>query len=300
MSSDSELLAPVTETPPVAADAAPPIVERPVETPAPTDDEPDVIEIPTGEKLVQLSALQASREKTKQVRAELEAAKTELGKSAERDARIQALEQQLQQVAPKAQAYDAAVEAQSRLPQQPQAPTPQQTAKLEKIAKSLDFYKSDGTLDTGRAAEHLELVREEAADIARQQIAPYEQRTTSDQSSLMLQRAMITKTPEGAQPDPDVLRNVWSRLDPALTATPQGAAQAWAVALGHSVATGKLPKAKEAVPDPLVIEKAGGKDTPGEVSLRDSDKRVARDMGITDKEYAAELAKMPAGWGKGQ
>jgi len=71
MSGDSDLLAPIPETPPVAADAAPPVTP-PVEAKA--DDEPEVLEIPTGEKLVPLSALETAREKAKGLRAELETA----------------------------------------------------------------------------------------------------------------------------------------------------------------------------------------------------------------------------------
>lgn len=294
MSGDSELLTPTPEEPPPVKDAAPPI------TPPAEEPEPDVIEIPTGEKLVPLSALEGAREKAKAIREERDALKAEAGKTAEKDAKIQQLEQQLQALAPKAQAYDAAVEAQSRQPQPPAAPTPEQTAKLERVAKSLDFYKTDGTLDLKRAQDHLELVREEAAAIAHEQVAPFQQQTIADKASFNLQRALITKTPDGVAPDPEVLKTVWARLDPTLTATPAGAAQAWAVALGHSAAIGKLPaKTKEQIPPPLDTERAGGRDV-APVELRESDRRIARDLGMTDKEYAAELAKMPQGWGKGQ
>jgi hypothetical protein len=297
MSGDADLLAPVTEQPPPVADAAPPVAP-PVE--AKTDDEPEVIEIPTGEKLVQLSALTSAREKTKTVRAELEAAKAEIGKSAEKDTRIAALEQQLQQLTPMAQAYQAALQAQQLQPQKPAEPTPEQNAKLQRVAQQLDFYKSDGTLDLTRAQSHLDLLREEAAEIARQQVEPFQAQTTSDKSSFNLQRALITRTPTGAQPDPEVLRQVWQRLDPKITSTPEGAAQAFSVALGHSLLLGKTTsKAAEVIPDPLVTERAGGKDAPPETALRESDRRIARDLGLTDKEYAAELGKMPQGWGKG-
>jgi hypothetical protein len=47
------------------------------------------------------------------------------------------------------------------------------------------------------------------------------------------------------------------------------------------------------LPDPLLTERAGGRDLPGGITLTDGDRRVARDMGMTDKEYAAEAAKMP-------
>jgi hypothetical protein len=33
--------------------------------------------------------------------------------------------------------------------------------------------------------------------------------------------------------------------------------------------------------------------------LSETDRRAARDMGLTDKQYAEQLKEMPAGWGKG-
>lgn len=294
MSGDSELLAPATQdTPPPAQDAAPPVVEPKA------DDEPDVLEIPTGEKLVPLSALETAREKAKTLRSELETVKAEAGKSAEKDQRIAELQQQLQQIMPLAQAYHAAVQAQQQQPPTPAEPTPEETAELKEIAQELDFYKSDGSLDLDRAQRHQTRILKAAEKIAKQQVQPYEQQTTAQQSDFMLQRALITKAPTGAQPDPEVLREVWARLDPKLTATPQGAAHAFTQALGISITLGKVatPKAQEVIPDPLHTERAGGKTT-SEVTLSESDRRVARDLGLTDKEMLAELGKMPAGWGR--
>jgi hypothetical protein len=57
-------------------------------------------------------------------------------------------------------------------------------------------------------------------------------------------------------------------------------------------------KAREVIPPPLESEKAGGKDVEP-VTLRDSDRRTARELGLTDKQYAERLAEMPRGWGKG-
>lgn len=293
MSGEPELIAPTPQEPAPVKDAAPPVV------PPAEPDEPEVLEIPTGEKLVPLSALESAREKTKTVRAELEAVKAEAGKSAEQAAKIQQLEQQLQQLAPMAQAYQAALAAQQQQPPKPQEPTPEQTAELKEIAQELDFYKGDGSLDLDRAKRHQDRLMKMAADIARQQVAPFEQQTTVDKSVFMLQRALVTKTKDGTQPDPAVLREVWSRLDPKLTSTPEGAAQAYSVALGHSLLLGKSgAKAAEPIPEPLHTEKAGGKDV-APVTLSDRDRSLARDLGLTDKQYQEQLAEMPAGWGKG-
>lgn len=299
MSGEPDLLTPAPQEPAPVADAAPPVIE--VVKPPEEDGEPDGIEAPDGEKYVKLSAVTTARAKAQALRAELETAKAEAGKSAEKDARIAELTQQLQQVTPYARAYQAAVEAQSRQPQKPAEPTPEQSAKLQEVARNLDFYNTDGSLNLSRAQAHLDLVREEARAIAQAQVQPYEEMTTAQQSGFMLQRALITTAPDGTQPDPAVLQEVWNRLDRRLTASAAGAAQAFSVALGHSALLGKL-KGKAApaapVPEPLETERAGGKDvTP--VALRDSDRKLARDMGLTDKQYAETLAEMPAGWGKG-
>jgi hypothetical protein len=304
MSGDFTYTATTPETDGVK-DAAPPLAATPEQAATPpvetkTDDEPEVLEIPTGEKLVPLSALETAREKAKSLRSELETTKAEMAKGAEKDAKIAELTSQLQQVMPLAQAYQAAVQAQQQQPPKPAEPTAEQTAELKEIAQELDFYKGDGTLDLDRAKRHQDRLFKMASQIAQQQVAPFQQQTIADKSGFMLQRALITKTPDGAQPDPEVLQQVWARLDPRLTATPEGAAQAFSVALGHSTLLGKVKGGKatqEVIPDPLPTEKAGGKDvTP--VSLSDSDRRMARDLGMTDKEYSAELAKMPTGWGK--
>lgn len=298
MSGDSELLAPTTQeqTPP-AQDAAPPVVP-------PAEEEPEVLEIPTGEKLVPLSALTGAREALKAAKAERDALKADASKSAEKDARIAELTQAIQQLQPKAQAYDAAVDAQSRQPQKPAEQTPEEKAELEEIARDLDFYKGDGSLDLDRAQRFQAREQKRAERIAAATVAPFEQMNTAQQSNYMLQRALLTKAPDGSQPDPEVLRTVWERLDRRVTSTPEGAAQAFSVALGHSALLGKLKGGKaattttETIPPPLETERAGGKETPSEISLSDQDRRAARDMGMTDKQYIEELKQMPKGWGK--
>ena len=295
--SEAQIVEPQKVDQPPPADAAPPL-----NPPAPVveDAEPEVIEIPTGEKLVPLTALENARAKVKDIKAERDALKASADASAAKDARLLELQQQLEQVTPYAQAYQAAVEAQRNQPPPKTEPTQAELAKFERVAKSLDFYKADGSgLDLDRAKAHMDLIREEAQEIARAQVEPWQQQTLATQADTMLQRALITKAPDGAQPDPEVLKAVWARLDPKLTATTQGAAQAWSIALGHSVALGKGPKKAEPIPDPLLVEKAGGKDGGPTFTLTAADKQIARDLGMTEKEYQAEVAKMPQGWGKG-
>jgi len=294
--SEAQIADPVVVEQPPPADAAPPLNPPAPEPVAEEGD--DVIEIPTGEKLVTLTALTNARAKTKELKDKVAELEATAGKSAGMEAELSQLREQLGHVMPMAQAYQAAVEAQRNQPPAKQEPTPAEMAKFEKVAKQLDFYKQDGTLDLDRAKSHMELIREEAAEIARASVQPIHQQNISQQSGLMFQRALITKGADGAQPDPEILKTYWSRVDANLTATPEGAAQIWNAALGATYAIGKAPKKQEPIPDPLLVEKAGGRDVDAGVTLNDADRRLARELNMTDKEYQAEVGKMPKGWGK--
>jgi hypothetical protein len=298
--SDAELLAPVA-----APDQPPPAQEPPVQAAPETPEQEDAaldklieeqaIDLPDGtDKLVPLSAVTTARAKLTKAREQLAEAKQGSAKADELAAKVATLEQQLHQALPYVQAYQAALNAQ---PQEPTGPTAEQKAALEEIARDYDFYKPDGALDLDRAGRHQARIRKEAEAIAQQQIAPIQQQTVSDRSAGFLASAKLTKGVGGQQPDPEILESVWSRLDPTVTATKAGAIQAWNIALGYSVALGKsaAPAPKEPLPPPLLTEKAGGRDMTGP-TLTDDDKRMARQLNISDKEYAEELAKMP--WSK--
>ena len=109
----------------------------------------------------------------------------------------------------------------------------------------------------------------------------------------MLSRAMATKGRGGAQPDPAILKDVWSRLDPALTATKEGAMQAWSVALGYTHAIADAPAAPRgeggkftSLAPPLHSEKAGGRDTPtNSLALNAAEKKFIKDAGMSEAEY---------------
>jgi len=271
-----------------------------------TEDEPEVFEIPTGERLVSLSALTAARAKAKDLRERLGALEATAGKSQEKDAEIAQLQQQLQQILPMAQAYQTALQAQQHTPAQPSGPptaqntTPEELAKLQRVAQQLDFYKGDA-LDLERAQAHLALLREEAQAIADARVQPFQAQSLHAQADLMFQRASITRSPDGYLPDPQILRQVWSTLDPQITSTPNGAAHAWTQALGMTIAAGRGKPAAQPVPAPILSEPAGGRDVPVSAStLTENDRRVMRDLGMSEKDYLAEVATMPKGWGKHQ
>lgn len=304
MPTDAELLAPVTTNDPPPAVVEPPAAEPEPQTPEQEDAALDAqiaeqaIELPDGtDKLVPLSAVTNARAKITALRSELATLKPNAEKAGQLETQIQQLQQQLNTVLPLAQAYQAAVQAQPA-PAAETGPTPEERRDLEELARDNDYYKLDGTLDIEKA-QRLQARIDRAAELkARQEVAPMQAQTIQAQSHAMLASARATKAPNGQQPDPEILATVWSRLDPSVTATKEGAIQAWNVALGYSVALGKVPGGaapKAEIPPPLLTERAGGRDTVAPV-LNESDRQAARSMGMSEKEYAEEVAKMP--WGR--
>jgi hypothetical protein len=291
----------VIEQPPVEAPQEPEKVE-PVTEDADLDQilEEKTIEIPGDtDKLVPLAAVENARAKLKTVRAELEDAKKGSAKAAELEGQLQALQQQLNAALPLAQAYQAALQAQPR--EEPKGPTAEELSELEDIARDNDYYKTDGSLDMDRAKRFQARIDKAAERKAAAMVAPLEHQTTQSQSAAMLRAAKMTAAPDGSLPDPGILDGLWSQLDSRLTSTREGALQVWRVAMGDSAALGKLIKKgttamKETIPPPLLTEKSGGRDREAP-TLSASEKRFAREAGISEADYAKSLAEMPKGWG---
>ena len=301
--SDAELLAPVAPQ-----EQAPPAEPEPVAATPEAEDadldkiiEEQGIDLPDGiDKMVPLAAVTNAREKLKTARQQLKAAEEGTAKAASLEAKVASLEQQLSQVTPLAQAYQAALQAQPA--PEPQGPTAEEARELEEIARDNDYYRTDGQLDLDRAKRQQARIYKAAEKIAQSTIAPYQQQTLTDRSTQMLHNAKLTTLPDGSKPAPEVLDWIWSRIDPNLTSTREGAQQAFIAAVGHAHAVGKIIKgttapAREPLPPPILTEKSGGKDFTA-TTLSEADKRSARDLNMTDKEYAEELGKMPQGWGK--
>lgn len=309
MATDAELLAPVTpedQTPP----SEPPKEEATAEPETPVSEDADLdkivaeqsIDLPDGaDKLVPLAAVENARAKLKVAREKLAAAEEGSARAATLETQVQQLQRQIAQIQPYAQAYQAALQAQP--PETPKGPTPEQAAALEEIARDYDFYKTDGSLDLDRASRHQARIRKEAEAIAQQTVAPLQARNAQSASASMLRNAKLTTLSDGSKPAPEVLEYVWGQLDHSVTSTKEGAQQAFAVAVGYAQMLGKMqkgtaqPTAKEPVPPPILTEKSGGKIAAGP-TLTEADKRAAKDLGMTEKQYAEELATMPQGWGK--
>lgn len=284
-----------------AAVADPPPVEEAPPPAAPVDDEAALdqaieeqrVDIPGGDTLVPLSALAGVRGKLKETKAQLADISTKLSTLSDLEARAAALQQQLAEAQPYVEAYRAIQQAQP--PQTEAKETPEQVQKLTNIAEALTLYTPSGELDIDRARKIQAWQREEAEAAAQRQVEPMQRLTLKERSDANYRVAMVTKGKNGQGPDPAMLQAVWSQLDPTLTATKEGAIQAWTVAMGYTAATrdGAPAPVKADLPPPLFTERAGGRDTPGDVSMSEADKRIAKDLGMTEAEYAKEAARMP-------
>lgn len=296
----------VEQTPP-AEEAAPPVVEAVAEQPPPDDDAAldqviaeQTIDLPEGEKLVPLSAVTTLRSK-------LKATKDELGQAKEGSARAQSLEQQLaqlqsqlQQIGPKAQAYDAAVLAQQQQPRQ--EPKAEDDPKAVALAQRLDLYKPDGTLDAGKARDILGMMADVAQQTAQQAVAPYAQHTTQTQAQTMQARAKQTLKDLAIDVPDAFVDSVWNRMSPEQTASPDAAKWLLAAVVGaHQLTQAHANRGKattrnaagqfvaqtptEQPPPPLYTEKAGGKDPASTLPLDDKERKFLKDTGMSEADY---------------
>lgn len=302
MSDVTEQAAPVEEQAPIEEATT----EQPEQT-ASEDDFAEVIEVPDSSaengkvSLVPLAAVKGARAEIKELKQKLASATEGSARAQQLEARLDELSAQLAQLGPKAQAYDAAVAAQN---QRPREDRPEDDQEAVELAQVLDLYTAEGKPDIAKARKTLALMDKRAQVHSRAAVEPLANHTISQQSRVMLDRAKNTAAPNGQKPDPKTLESIWARLDPRLTATPDGAKQAWAVALGYSAALapagqttqrdrttdGKFAKAE--LPAPLHTEKAGGRDVP-DGQLDAADRKYIKDTGMTEKEFLEAAARAP-------
>lgn len=304
---DADLIQPdrVTETPteepPAPEQAAAPDTPLNIDDDAAVDTALDqaAINLPDGDKLVPMSEAgkvgRAYREKLKELKAELDGAKTTAARANELEQQIAHLSQTLQQYQPYVQAYSAMVQ------QAQQVATPEDDPVSVEYAQLMELYTVDGKPDVGRARKALAIFERLSQQHAQASVAPIQQQNIQQRSAYNLARAKNTVLPSGVKADPQMLDFVWQQLDPRLTATPEGAKQALVAALGYtnlSAATQTPQKPRgangqfaaqpsEPVGEPLFTEKAGGKDTPNTLPLSEAERKYLKDVGMTEKDYLA-------------
>lgn len=292
---------------PVVDEHVPPAA--PVEEPAVAPVDPEAAELaeleqnavalPDGDglsKFVPLAAVTKAREEAKALRQQAKEAatlKAELEAAKAREAA--------------AQPYVEAAKAMLQQPQphpEPQGPSPEERAELEEVARDLDFYKTDGSLDLDRATRHQARVRKEAERIAAAQVAPLQQQNEIARAQAVLNQAKAWKDPvTGETADPAVLTQLWNKVaqQPGGLQTlsnPEAAAFIVSHALNLS-RWGKgaqpAPVARTPAPDgpPVFVEPSGGgTQVP---TLSSMERKAARDLGMTEAEYLKAAAGRPRG-----
>ena len=128
--------------------------------------------------------------------------------------------------------------------------------------------------------------------------------TLQNKAALNLARAKNTKAGDGTEADPKILDHLWSQIarQPGgmqTLANPDMALHVWKQAVADTMLSrrGAVPKPSAPIPAPLHTETPGG--GPSELpKLSAADKRAARDLEMSEADYAKVLATRPANWGK--
>lgn len=212
---------------PAPADAVPEAVPAAPEPVLADPDEPQSVEVHGG-KYVPLDALKAARAESKTYK--------------ERAAKADQLEQYVNQVRP----YIDVLVANPDLmrPQQPrvEAPAPPEAdPDLVELARSLDYYKGDGTPDLDRALRHQAIIERQATKIAQRMVGPVQQNADQQRAAANWQQTVATKLPNGQPIDQTLLANMWRTLPPAYTADPRVAAVVRDLTIAEQMRNSPLP-----------------------------------------------------------
>jgi hypothetical protein len=279
--------------------------------------EANAIQVPDGDKLVPSSDVgkvaRHYRTELKETRAKLAEAERGSAEAATLRQQIQQLQQQVQQLTPYVQAYQQSAQQ----PAQPDERTTISDEQAATYAKRYDLYKADGSgnldLDRGRdiILDMRKIARDAAKEEAQAQVAPIHQMTEAQLSRHNFLRAHATQLPNGARPSEAALKEAWDRLPKHLTATVEGAKEAYMWAVGRTYAISSpqelaalhqttttqpargqngqfLPRTP--TPDPVPRETAGGKDVQGQSPLSESEKKFLTATGMSEQDYLKTAA----------
>lgn len=311
--SDSAPIEPAGDPAPESVAAPEPVVTAPVDDGEPiTDDaaiaadiEASAVAIPDGERLIPESKL---RNVAISYRNKLREAKQGSPDAARLQDELNRVTQQLNQMAPMAQAFHALQQAQQHQPPQQQQVPPENTAKLEKIAKTFDFYRGDGSPDLDRARDHLALVREEAQAASQESVAPLVGQSLKQQALRNIQHAKNTEI-GGERVDPAIIDNLVAQIarqpkGMETLADVESVKHLWVNAFGqmkamHAMQGGKPAPASEVAaqvtqPPPVVVtERSGGQAPNQQRQLSAIEKRAAKEAGLSEKAYTDMAKNMP-------
>lgn len=259
---------PQPETPPPVESTPPPQAATP---PEPDDDAVDI----HGVKHVPIAAVLAEREKAKSYKEKADA--------------YDQVAQQWNQVQPYIQFLKENPTFMSRTAEQTQ-PTPTTTTQpvdpeAEELARTLDLYTADGKPDAARAVKITKIVDRIAEQKAEAKVKPLAESTTRERAQHNYQRALATKAPDGRTPDRNVLDALWSRTDPSITATEEGATAVVMLALGMGAFQGQQAPPQAPPQAPVTTEAPGPRNLnrPGLTAL---DEKIAGLRGRSTDDWA--------------
>ena len=299
---DSPESAPVEappEAPPSEPSVVPETVEPQAEPEAAPTEEPDSFEVPEEGRYVPIAALAKERAKNRELKAQAERA-TAL------EQELAAARRRVEDSAPVVQAAQALIENARNFqqPQHAQPQAPQVDEELIAYAKDLELWDpATGQLDLPRAERIRSREIARAQQIAQQATAPMVVERLHSQAMHNLDRAQNTAMPDGTKADPEIVRQLWSQM----AKQPGGlqslsdaniAVNVWNQAYALSLANGRVQSGQTAATAapvqrtaPLHTETAGG--SAAAPTLNAGDRRTAKDLGISEAEYAKTLSQMP-------
>jgi hypothetical protein len=177
---------------------------------------------------------------------------------------------------------------QGHIPQQaPTAPPDPSNAELEEFARTMDLYDAQGRPDVQRAAILDERNKRQMAQLVDERVAPLAQGSANDKSINLFQQMALLKGKSGRAVQAESLAEMWKVVPPDMTAEPNVAHfMRWA-AMGRDLDEGKMSDIKPP-PPALMTESAGGRGN-APTSLNDSQSKIAREMGVSAKDFAAGI-----------
>jgi hypothetical protein len=154
------------------------------------------------------------------------------------------------------------------------------------LATTLDLYGADGKPDVVRGQKLLDRIDKAAQARADAAIQPMQESTARERGNFMYQRALVTKAPDGRGVDRDVLDALWTRTDPKILATEEGAAGVVAMALGLTVMKGGRAPVPVNAPQPPLHTESPGSRSGTRAPMSTLDQNIAKIRGLNDKDYA--------------
>jgi hypothetical protein len=259
---------------------APPVVAAAEAPPAAVDE--DDAEVPPGQTMIPLAVLQATREKLKGLKATTAEKDTIIAALQAKADRGEAIEGNLRQIAPILQALRERPELMRQI-ERPAAedPGPLSPAEAEDYARTLELYDAQGQPDVKRAQRAAKMQQRMANEATQRATQPLIQRNAQTEAA-SVRLAALTRNPDV---DAKTFDEIWQHLPPELVVqNPQGISE-----LAIRVARGSSPR--QAAPPPVVHTETPGGRSVTSSSLNDLDRRMARETGKTQAEFAKTKAR---------